>query len=247
MYVFVFLCFSISVQGSSTPTSIYTDQLHNKMWFIEFNNHFRFNQIVDLLKEFYCDLYERKKKQIEKSCSVIWSQFYWKFNAKLKFKKILKMISSISPSGSVDSYSPYVQFSNNGYLIDENLNSVQSDRLQRVAKQFSELSSKMGANDVDATFTIKNESTSAQKKWYATDESKVIVNGERFSTSTDDSDSSASFKNGADHSQIVLDNKSDEDKPMPDHHARRPMNAFLIFCKRHRAIVRERYPNLENR
>lgn len=33
----------------------------------------------------------------------------------------------------------------------------------------------------------------------------------------------------------------------PDHHARRPMNAFLIFCKRHRAIVRDRHPNLENR
>lgn len=33
----------------------------------------------------------------------------------------------------------------------------------------------------------------------------------------------------------------------PDHHARRPMNAFLIFCKRHRAIVKERYKNLENR
>ncbi|CAO1412547.1 unnamed protein product [Diamesa serratosioi] len=33
----------------------------------------------------------------------------------------------------------------------------------------------------------------------------------------------------------------------PDHHARRPMNAFLIFCKRHRALVREKYPNLENR
>ena len=28
---------------------------------------------------------------------------------------------------------------------------------------------------------------------------------------------------------------------------RRPMNAFLLFCKRHRAIVREVYPNLENR
>lgn len=38
-----------------------------------------------------------------------------------------------------------------------------------------------------------------------------------------------------------------EDKLPPDHHARRPMNAFLIFCKRHRAIVREKYPNLENR
>ena len=33
----------------------------------------------------------------------------------------------------------------------------------------------------------------------------------------------------------------------PAHHARRPMNAFLIFCKRHRGVVRERYPNLENR
>lgn len=37
------------------------------------------------------------------------------------------------------------------------------------------------------------------------------------------------------------------DDKAPDHHARRPMNAFLIFCKRHRAIVREKYPNLENR
>lgn len=36
----------------------------------------------------------------------------------------------------------------------------------------------------------------------------------------------------------------DEDPP---HHARRPMNAFLIFCKRHRAVVRQRYPHLENR
>ncbi|XP_044730434.1 HMG box transcription factor BBX [Chrysoperla carnea] len=33
----------------------------------------------------------------------------------------------------------------------------------------------------------------------------------------------------------------------PSHHARRPMNAFLIFCKRHRAVVREKYPTLENR
>ncbi|KFM62559.1 HMG box transcription factor BBX, partial [Stegodyphus mimosarum] len=28
---------------------------------------------------------------------------------------------------------------------------------------------------------------------------------------------------------------------------RRPMNAFFIFCKRHRDIVREKYPHLENR
>lgn len=33
----------------------------------------------------------------------------------------------------------------------------------------------------------------------------------------------------------------------PSHHARRPMNAFLIFCKRHRTVVKNRYPHLENR
>ena len=29
--------------------------------------------------------------------------------------------------------------------------------------------------------------------------------------------------------------------------SRRPMNAFLLFCKRHRAIVKEKHPHLENR
>ncbi|XP_076281286.1 bobby sox isoform X1 [Lasioglossum baleicum] len=33
----------------------------------------------------------------------------------------------------------------------------------------------------------------------------------------------------------------------PAHHARRPMNAFLIFCKRHRGSVRSGFPHLENR
>lgn len=33
----------------------------------------------------------------------------------------------------------------------------------------------------------------------------------------------------------------------PAHHARRPMNAFLIFCKRHRGSVRSGFPQLENR
>ncbi|XP_017119406.1 probable serine/threonine-protein kinase yakA [Drosophila elegans] len=37
------------------------------------------------------------------------------------------------------------------------------------------------------------------------------------------------------------------DNIRPEHHARRPMNAFLIFCKRHRGIVKERYKTLENR
>lgn len=38
-----------------------------------------------------------------------------------------------------------------------------------------------------------------------------------------------------------------EKEESPSHHARRPPNAFLIFCKKHRPIVREKYPNLENR
>jgi hypothetical protein len=58
--------------------------------------------------------------------------------------------------------------------------------------------------------------------------------------------------NGSDQDDGIRDdnnnpsnNKIDEKKP--EHHIRRPMNAFLIFCKRHRALVREKYPNLENR
>lgn len=156
------------------------------------------------------------------------------------------MISSISPSSGVDSYSSYAQLNNNGYLIDQNLNAVQSDRLQRVAKQLhNELGRNMGASDIDAKYSI---GINARNEWYP-DASNNVKNGQRLSTSTDDSDSSGSFKNANDQSQTILGGKSnpDEEKPMPDHHARRPMNAFLIFCKRHRAIVRERYPNLENR
>ncbi|XP_015121003.1 HMG box transcription factor BBX isoform X2 [Diachasma alloeum] len=41
--------------------------------------------------------------------------------------------------------------------------------------------------------------------------------------------------------------KEDRESGEPAHHARRPMNAFLIFCKRHRTSVRTHFPNLENR
>ena len=34
---------------------------------------------------------------------------------------------------------------------------------------------------------------------------------------------------------------------IPAHHARRPPNGFLLFCKRHRDIVSAKNPNLENR
>lgn len=47
--------------------------------------------------------------------------------------------------------------------------------------------------------------------------------------------------------KLAVKEELDSDDKTPDHHARRPMNAFLIFCKRHRSIVRDRHPNLENR
>lgn len=51
---------------------------------------------------------------------------------------------------------------------------------------------------------------------------------------------------------IIMGGSSDDESHSaqdaePSHHARRPMNAFLIFCKRHRSVVRQRYPHLENR
>ncbi|XP_068242346.1 uncharacterized protein bbx [Palaemon carinicauda] len=44
-----------------------------------------------------------------------------------------------------------------------------------------------------------------------------------------------------------LDEPTPQQEDAAPHPARRPMNAFLIFCKRHRAQVREKYPHLENR
>lgn len=148
-------------------------------------------------------------------------------------------------SSIVDSYAPmYSSFNNNGYLIDKKLNSVQNEvRLQRSdAKQFSELATKMAPRDADGKFGIDGELVAVQNERYP---NVPKANEERLSTSNDDSNSSGSFKNATDQTQTTIDTKNDE--TMPDHHARRPMNAFLIFCKRHRGIVRERYPNLENR
>ncbi|XP_045142114.1 HMG box transcription factor BBX isoform X2 [Echinops telfairi] len=38
-----------------------------------------------------------------------------------------------------------------------------------------------------------------------------------------------------------------EDAESPEQRARRPMNAFLLFCKRHRSLVRQEHPRLDNR
>ncbi|MEE6469982.1 hypothetical protein FKM82_008835 [Ascaphus truei] len=38
-----------------------------------------------------------------------------------------------------------------------------------------------------------------------------------------------------------------EDNDSSEQRARRPMNAFLLFCKRHRSLVRQEHPRLDNR
>lgn len=175
------------------------------------------------------------------------------------------MISSISvASAGVNDNNclAYAQLNNNGYTFDENLNSMQqpqSDRLPYMSKQLNEkFDNKMNTiaavDSSIATFSsINHDTVIVANQWYKNASMKTANMGERqLSTSTEDSDSCGSSKNGSDHLQQMnacssSHSKSDEEKPMPDHHARRPMNAFLIFCKRHRGIVRERYPNLENR
>lgn len=140
--------------------------------------------------------------------------------------------------------------------MDENLNTMQqSDRLQYVSKQFdNEVNTMATIDNNNATkysAAINHDTVIVANQWYTNATKKAPIMTER-QLSTDDSDSSGSSKNGgSDHLQQMhacsISSKCDEEKPMPDHHARRPMNAFLIFCKRHRGIVRERYPNLENR
>ncbi|KFQ63937.1 HMG box transcription factor BBX [Pelecanus crispus] len=47
----------------------------------------------------------------------------------------------------------------------------------------------------------------------------------------------------------VLEQDADEteDDESSEQRARRPMNAFLLFCKRHRSLVRKEHPRLDNR
>ena len=44
-----------------------------------------------------------------------------------------------------------------------------------------------------------------------------------------------------------MDSDEAESEPTDKAHLHRPMNAFLLFCKQHRPVVRERHPSIENR
>lgn len=44
---------------------------------------------------------------------------------------------------------------------------------------------------------------------------------------------------------VTMEDDGEEDSS--EQRARRPMNAFLLFCKRHRSLVRQEHPRLDNR
>ncbi|KAI5099890.1 HMG box transcription factor BBX isoform X2, partial [Silurus meridionalis] len=44
---------------------------------------------------------------------------------------------------------------------------------------------------------------------------------------------------------VAMEDDCDDDSS--EQRARRPMNAFLLFCKRHRSLVRQKHPRLDNR
>ncbi|VDK21268.1 unnamed protein product [Anisakis simplex] len=47
--------------------------------------------------------------------------------------------------------------------------------------------------------------------------------------------------------QNDVNNRSASNNHHHHHHIRRPMNAFMIFSKRHRPLVHQKYPNRDNR
>ncbi|XP_062906663.1 HMG box transcription factor BBX isoform X1 [Mobula hypostoma] len=57
----------------------------------------------------------------------------------------------------------------------------------------------------------------------------------------EDIDKDALSTEGLEHEADETDDDSSEQR------ARRPMNAFLLFCKRHRSLVRQQHPRLDNR
>lgn len=77
---------------------------------------------------------------------------------------------------------------------------------------------------------------------------RINNNNKHRNSSSNSRESTTTSEDGEEGNRDDNNNASNKlDDKKPEHHVRRPMNAFLIFCKRHRALVREKYPNLENR
>lgn len=145
---------------------------------------------------------------------------------------IAKMISSMSQQSSdyalITPHTP--------------LNDYQYDHLSKPFN-FLDLNNKMESTEESHAASIIRPKIS-HENWYQNG-IKSGHSDHSSSISGDDTDSNGSLPKAQNNSVNVAN--CDEEKVTQEHHARRPMNAFLIFCKRHRNIVRERYSNLENR
>lgn len=125
---------------------------------------------------------------------------------------------------------------------------AQFNDCEHLTKPFNYLDlNKMDPSSTEDETRENDTIMSGGENWYR---NGVTTNGKNESSclaSGEDTDSNGSLPK-VDDISCMSNGRNDGDKVIAqDHHARRPMNAFLIFCKRHRNIVRERHPNLENR
>lgn len=136
-------------------------------------------------------------------------------------------------------YRPDVDFSVNYEPVGEKVTRLVNDAKEAAPTQNGEnghraVMTTIGFNHYDPT-NLHNYSKVPES---VTLECSDKNNNRNVSTTSDLEDGTRDDNNNP-------SNKVEDKKP--DFHLRRPMNAFLIFCKRHRALVREKYPNLENR
>lgn len=158
------------------------------------------------------------------------------------------MIGNIYQNGGSTNYAPVMQFS--GYAssnqFDYSARHYGYDR-NGDNDRFSFAYRSMD-NDARVVNQINGDALHLSNENWRNGNGETNISSERStSISTEDNDSNGSSTKGNGNQTVLLPNTSVNGNDTPDHHARRPMNAFLIFCKRHRGIVRERFPNLENR
>lgn len=76
---------------------------------------------------------------------------------------------------------------------------------------------------------------------FAGDEDEAVIEEEEESAATEKNN------NNSNKDSNTEDEKADGSAAKKSKHIRRPMNAFMIFSKRHRAIVHQKHPNSDNR
>uniref|UniRef100_A0A8D0B7E3 HMG box transcription factor BBX n=1 Tax=Salvator merianae TaxID=96440 RepID=A0A8D0B7E3_SALMN len=82
-------------------------------------------------------------------------------------------------------------------------------------------------------------------QWHPLLAKKILDFSEEEEEEEDEEDIDKVHLLGADGLEHDADETEDEESS--EQRARRPMNAFLLFCKRHRSLVRQEHPRLDNR